>query len=177
MRSKWVRGLAVALCLVPPAFADGAGPSVRVTIEVGKLEGGAIAQPSVYELIVPLNGTAQLSSGLRVPVPQGSASPAGAGSAATDAAASIVAISYQTVGLQAKLGVSQQQADRYAVTGTLDASVLKSWRKGSPDIPIVGSVGGTVSVTVRPGERSRVLSASDPELGSIAVELRAAPID
>ncbi|HZN54636.1 MAG TPA: hypothetical protein VFB67_04880 [Candidatus Polarisedimenticolaceae bacterium] len=165
----------VSLTLAAGAAAQTSAPNVKLSIEVGRTETGKTSLPSRYEMIVPMNGSTQLNSGVRLPVPAGWGVP-GAPSRG-DTAGGIVAYSFWTVGLAAKLSVYPKAQGRLEVQGSIDASVLKGWRTGNPDVPLIGVISENIDVTIEPGKRVRFMSVSEPELGSLYLELAASPID
>ena len=177
MPPAWIRSatLLASLALVTPAAAQTAAPNVKLTIEVGRLETGKAAAPSKYEMIVPMNGSTQMTSGVRLPVPTGW------GVAGTpphsESTAGVVTYNYSTVGLSARLSVYPKALNRLQIQGSIDASVLKGWRSGNPDVPLIGSISETVDITVETGKRVRFMSAAEPELGNLYIELEAMPID
>ena len=177
MPPAWIRSatLLASLALVTPAAAQTAAPNVKLTIEVGRLEPGKAASPSKYEMIVPMNGSTQMSSGVRLPVPTGWGI-VGAPSK-TDSTGGVVSYNYSTVGLSARLSVYPKAQNRLQVQGSIDASVLKGWRGGNPDVPLIGGISENIDVTVEPGKRVRFMSVAEPELGNLYIELAAVPID
>ena len=160
----------VAFLAVPAVAAatSDSSPNIRISIEIGRVDGGRKVPVGTYEMIRVANGeSTTLNVGTRLPIPvdrQADGSNA-------------VSFNYQNVGLTVKLRAAAIENRRIQVAGDLSASLLRDAVPShpSPGGPSIGTVNQDVNVIVRPGRAVRLLTVEEPGIGSFYVELGAEP--
>ncbi len=179
MRAKMLVLVAI-LATVLPSLASGpdvASPTgnVRITIELGRLESGKKSEVRHYECVTLLGEKMDLNIGNRVPFP-----------ATTDPSASesetpvpVASYTYQNVGLTANLMATRSERGRIEVAGDIAASMLGGL---PPDVhssapPKIGTITRRVNVLLDGGKPQRILTAEEPSLGTVYIELKAETID
>lgn len=175
----WLRATllgVVAIGLASPAVAEGGGKAsnVRITVEVGGLQGGKKVSPKTYAMLAPLRGQTSLSSSARVPIPSTQALPAEAKE--SQAATVISSFTYQDVGISIDLETTGTDESRIGVHGQVDVSLIRSDTGSKPapkTPPTIGSFRQKIDVTLQEGKPSRLALVDEPGAEPFYVEIKA----
>jgi hypothetical protein len=173
----------VVLALVLPALEAWSAPpapppNVRITIEVGRLDGGKKAPVGHYEMVVSSGDeNAKLLVGTRMPIPTSTSQQANASGG--DTPVQVTSFTYQNVGLTADLRVVSADSARIHLKGSIEASFLRGPVPEHPTQggPAMGTVSHAVDVSLRPGAPTRIVAVEEAGAGSFYLEMTADPVD
>ena len=168
----------VSLCLIASPLIAAAPSSrgtvnVRVSIEVGRFELGKKQSSSTYELMVATDGEqAEMSTGTRFPVATSAASAASADEAKAQPPPSIT---YQNVGMTARLKADISESGSIRVQGRIDMTSVPEGAipLNSLTPPTFGQLSETVNVLLKSGKPARLVSVQEPGRGSSYLEIKA----
>lgn len=155
-------GLSLPALAASPPPAASSTPNVRVTFEVGKLEGETKTAASSYQLVASgSGGPAQLISSSRVPIPSGDPEPG------------TTAFTYQNVGMEASLEVSLVGDDRIRLHGRLEASVIRERESTATGLaaPVIGTLRQDFDVVVQDGRSVRLARVEEPGAGTVYIDV------
>lgn len=179
---SWCRiSIALACLSLGPLTANAEeAKNVRVTVEIGKLEGGKTASTNSFVLVTAGNGsTAQLSSGSRVPIQMPVADPGDTAGTKTGAGSP----TYQNIGVSMTLE-TLVEGEHVHVKGSIDLSLIDgsldvgvaSQRHSSPP-SIIGTLDAQVDVVLHAGKPLRVRTIPTQGGAAIFIDLKAEILD
>lgn len=169
---------AAAQAAIAAAAGTAGGRNVKVTVELGRVEGGRSTSASAYEMLTVADGEfLEFTTGSRIPIPTTTFNTAGPGAGA--GSTPVTTFTYQHVGVRIKLRTSLVEAGMILLSGSIEASNRADEQPGVIPVtsPSFGNFSQQVNVLLKPGKKARIGLIEEPSRGTFYLDIKADQID